>query len=192
MREDPGNGISPDTETLMLLRQAGIERDELGERLARHEFAALDRELANSTTFDIHIDLEPEDQADSAPVHPETRLRSDLIIGLPSLPVPLGRIAWVKRPEELPVAGILIPDMTSQNLCDALRPLLTEHHRHPFARLLFLCHSLRPVHVLGRYGFSCIFMADTPVADLGPALQAKFGMGQVRDLVSGQKVWTGN
>lgn len=186
-RSQPEATMSP--EALGLLREAGLERDALGERLARYEFQALRRELETGDPFEVRVEITPLSDAPRAPRSPDLALDADVLARLPVLPVPLGRIAWVHRPTDLPVSGIYVRDMAGRDLCKALVPLLTEHHRAPFARLVFLCQSLVPVHVLGRYGFLCHHIGDTVLPDIAGVFSPRYGMAQIRDLEGGAKLW---
>lgn len=179
--------LSP--EALGLLRAAGLERDALGERLARYEFQALRQELETGDPFAVRVEIEPLTDMPVATRSPDLGLLPAEVAGLPKLPVPLGRIAWTHRSADLPVSGILIGHMAGPDLSAALVPLLTEHHRAPFARLVFLCRSLTPVHVLGRYGFLCHHIGETLLPEIGALCAARYGMGQIRDAMDGTKLW---
>lgn len=182
-----------DAETLALLRRTGIERDEIGERLARHEYLALRRELQSPGAFSFQVDLgasSPPSAGLSDLQQPELDFDPALLATLPELPVPLGRIAWVKRPEVLPVTGVLIEQTDFDTLSQALLSLLAEHHQKPFARLVFLCRGLEPVHVLGRYGFIAHHVSQAELDQLGPILARRYGMSQIWSLQSGQRSWS--
>ncbi len=183
-------GVDPDA--LRVLRRAGLERQDLAQRLARFEFQSLRRELSSASVFDLQVDVATR-KADPVPeqAEPEMSMPAELLAGLPQLPVPLGRIAWTKRPEDLQVAGILI-DVAGDDaaLSSALLSLLTEHHRNPFARIVFLCRTLDPVHVLGRYGFLCHQVGRADPASIGALMQRRYGIQQIRSLDSGRKLWS--
>lgn len=180
-----------DADALALLQRAGIERDEIGERLARYEYLALRAELRSPDSFVFHIALSGADQQPDRAGHfqiPEMEFDDDLLRTLPRLPVPLGRIAWVKRPESLPVTGILVEPMRRRDLAASLLSLLSEHHHKPFARLVFLCRTLEPVHVLGRYGFICHHVPDTALDRMTRVFSRRYGMSQVWSLQSGKRI----
>ncbi|MBP0483089.1 hypothetical protein [Sagittula salina] len=178
-----------DTDALILLRQAGRERQELGRRLARYEFEALKRDLSDPGAFDLRLEF-----GDVRPgrllLDPDLDTAPQTLDALPRLPVPLGRVAWADHPEDLPVTGILIGDLRPPVLASGLLALLTEHHQQPFARLLFLCRTLAPVHVLGRYGFICACIGDAPVDGVGITLGLRHGLHQIRTLDEGALLWS--
>lgn len=190
---DDDQGLELDQTTLDLLRRAGIERQELGERLARHEFQTLRRELTSDVPFALAVELPGPPhwphKAQPAETLPEFHADVSTFSVLPKLPVPLGRIAWVGQPEDLPVTGILIPELDETLLAVLLLALLTEHHRQPFARLLFLCRDLTPVHFLGRYGFISHDIGCAEVSDIGDLFERRYGLQQIRSIESGAKIW---
>ncbi|CUH82686.1 hypothetical protein [Tropicibacter naphthalenivorans] len=172
----------PNTEMLALLRQAGVERDAMGRRLSRYEFQALRDELRLPDVFGFNADL--------GEALGQVRWPAKANISrLPALPVPLGRIAWAKRAEDLPVVGILVEELPDAALAEALLALLTEHHRAPFARLLFLCRTLRPVHVLARYGLLCEAVGHAPLPVVAASLALRYQVGEVRALTDGKRLW---
>ena len=190
MNDTPQTEPDLDAASLELLRRAGVERQDLGERLARHEFRAIQRELSSEHPFSLRVDLNPSSiGAFDGLTLPEALADPEAFASLPSLPVPLGRIAWVGRPQDLPVAGILVPHMPERPLADMFLSLLTEHHRTPFARLVFLCRDLTPVHCLGRYGFISHDVGDVTVPVIGGIMKRRYGMSQIRALDSGRKLW---
>ena len=177
-----------ESETLQLLRQAGLEREDLGDRLARHEYKAMKAELLGGKAMSFQIELSPTHPPPYDHPVPEYALEADQMSDLPTLPVPLGRIAWIRRPEDLPVTGILIEDLEARLIEQALLPLMAEHHRTPFSRLLFLCRSLAPVPLLARYGFLCHHVANQSVEAIGRVMHARHNMTQVRQLQNGEKL----
>ena len=92
-----------DSVSLMILQRYGIERHDLGERLARHEFQIFRGEILGKNPFALDIELGPRGGGVLADVLPELLPGYRRPLGQPALPVPLGRIAWVKRPEDLPL-----------------------------------------------------------------------------------------
>lgn len=187
MADRPTENPNVDPETLALLHKVGVERHDLGERLARHEYQALKRELTIGTPFQLQVSLAG--RSGAVVPAPELTMNSEILAKLPTLPVPLGRIAWVRRPEDLPVSGILIGQEPPSALSQLLLPLLTEHHRQPFARLVFLCRTLTPVHVLARYGFLCECIGNAELTDVARMMEGRFGLDQIRDLKSGELLW---
>lgn len=185
----PETDSEVDSVSLMILQRYGIERHDLGERLARHEFQIFRSEILGKDPFALEIELEMQGDPDPSDVLPELLPGYRRPVGQPALPVPLGRIAWVKRPEDLPVAGIWIEAMPGPALARLLLALLTEHHRKPFARLVFLCRELSPIHVLGRYGFICHHIAELSPARVATVMAARYGMAQIRTLDGGRKLW---
>lgn len=193
MTDTSDTDLGLDSATLDLLRRAGIERQELGERLARHEFQALRHELSEEDPFSLRVELggvpHVPDPRDPAETLPEFHADESTMRLLPKLPVPLGRIAWTGRPQDLPVTGILVGPLEERRLADLLLALLTEHHRTPFARLVFLCRDLAPVHVLGRYGLISHDIGEAPLEYVAAMMTWRYGMVQVRALEDGQKLW---
>lgn len=193
MNDFVGADQSLDATALDLLRRVGIERQDLGQRLARHEFQALRQELTSPDPFALRVELggpaHTPDSNDPAETVPEFYADESAFGVLPVLPVPLGRIAWFGRPQDLPVTGIAIPLLDGQDLADQLLSLLTEHHRTAFSRLVFLCRDLSPVHLLGRYGFIVHDIGHAELDDIGALMFRRYGMRQIRGLDGGRKLW---
>lgn len=170
-----------------LLRRVTNDNRRMATRLAQVEFRAFLAELETPRIFELDIDM-PEHAAPTPelcridPDHPMARR-------LPRLSVPLGKCAWVEAPESLPVIGILCPEMPDEALRTGLRAMMRSHHQQPFARPLFICATLRPVPLLGRYGFAYDYIGKFPLAPLAPRLALRYGLAEVRDLVSAGRVW---
>ncbi len=183
---DPFESGDQNAETLRLLRQVGNSRDELGEKLARHEFLSLQRELRSEHAFRLDIDF-------GTAVVEAPGSNPDLSIskkGLPILPVPLGSIAWVANASSMPVIGILVEDAPNQELAGRLLGLLSEHHRAPFAKLFFICRDYTPVPLLGRYGFACHVSEEQNLDLVGRGLHKRFGVQQIRSLRTQAQIWS--
>ena len=182
---DPFANPDENSEALRLLRKVGNHRDEIGERLARHEFMALQRELRSGLAFNFEIDL------GGAPVaiHGEQSDGEVFKKGLPVLPVPLGRIAWVSNATSMPVIGILLETVSDQELASQLLGLLSEHHRAPFAKLLFIARDFKAIPLLGRYGFAYHVTTDQNLDHVGRGLNKRFGMQQIRSLQTQAQLW---
>lgn len=148
-------------------------------RLARAEFTLLLQEL---------------DRLAAAPPPPAPAGRGGEIgfipPGLPPLPVPLGHIATAPRPETLPVVGVALPAADSDGCVSALTRLLSGHHASPFARLLFVAETLELLPLLGRYGFAVTRRPEGSLDDVGPYLAARFGMQQLRRLITADLIWS--
>lgn len=105
------------------------------------------------------------------------------------LNVPLGRIAWAEAPGALPVIGIFCPAETKGTLADNLLNLLSEHHRKPFSRLLFICESLLLLPFLGRYGFAYHHLNGVGTNLVFTMLRQRYDLQQVRHLEDGMLIW---
>lgn len=173
------------TET-SLMNRLTRENKRMGQRLAQLELREMLADLENPALFDLRIDfgtrLPP-----AQPFWPDTHAMP-LGRRLAPLDVPLGRIAWAEDPTALPVIGIHIPDRP-ESWRPAFRDLMKQHAAAPFARLVFLCASLRPVPFLGRYGFAAEFVGPLPVARIGARISARYGASQIRNFDGGNKIW---
>jgi len=168
------------------LRQLARDNQEMGSRLAHLEFQAMMRELSNPNLFDLRLDF----PNDPGPWLVPPVLTEDLSSQrLPLLNVTLGKTAWVNDPASLPVIAMFVPDTDSLTLREALGALLTVHYNRPFARFVFLCESLRPVPFLGRYQLTYEHLGKLPPAVAAKRLRLRFGVQQIRNLVSGQLLW---
>ena len=168
------------------LRQLARENQEMGARLAQLEFQAMMRDLSNPHLFDLRIDF-PNDPGPW--LIPPVLTEDPSSQRLPRLNVTLGKTAWVHDPASLPVLAMFVPDTDSLTLREALGSLLTVHYTRPFARFVFLCESLRPVPFLGRYELTYEHLGKLPPAVAAQRLRLRFGVEQIRDLVSGQLLW---
>jgi hypothetical protein len=182
---------STDAGTLALLEKLTRQNTEHGERLALLEFQNLLRELESGRAFDLEIDL-PEDFA--PPDSIQSRQFSAAARGgdyrdLKPLDVPLGRVASVSDPTQLPVFGIYCPDGPKAELARDFFRLLSEHHRQPFARMVFICETLVAVPFLGRYGFAIHHLNAETLDDVMPDLEKKFAISEVRALADAQLLW---
>ena len=108
---------------------------------------------------------------------------------MPVLNVTLGRTAWVRAPEDLPVVGIFVPAGEPAALARALSGLITAHYTAPFARFVFLCQELRPVPLLGRYQFTVEHLGKITPNAAARRLNLRFGVVEIRDLMSGGLLW---
>lgn len=171
---------------ITLLNRLGRENKRMGQRLAQLEFREMLADLENPSLFDLRIDFGSA-MPPAEPFWPDTHATP---VGrrLPPLDVPLGRIAWVEDPRSLPVVGIHIPDRPGIWRA-AFRDLMKHHASAPFARLVFLTASLRPVPFLGRYGFATEFVGTLPVARICGRVSARYGASQIRNFEDGNKVW---
>jgi hypothetical protein len=168
------------------LRQLARDNQEMGSRLAHLEFQAMIRELRNPNLFDLRLDFpnDPGPWLDSPMLTEDPSSQR-----MPQLNVTLGKIAWVYDPASLPVIAIFVPDTDSLKLRETLEALLTAHHTHPFARFVFLCESLRPVPFLGRFELTYEHLGKLVPVDVARRLRLRFGVQQIRNLVSGQLLW---
>ncbi|MEM1267451.1 MAG: hypothetical protein AAGI50_15685 [Pseudomonadota bacterium] len=107
---------------------------------------------------------------------------------LPPLPVPLSRIAWHPAPESLPVLGVLIPSVRTEDTLPALGRLFAAHHAAPFARLLLLVDTLELLPLFGRHGFAAARGGPEDAA-VFEALAARHRLREVRTLVGATFVW---
>lgn len=170
-----------------LLRRLTTENMRMAKRLAQYELRAFLEELENPRIFELEIDLQdrprpPSPVVTADPDDPLTRR-------LPRIAVPLGKCAMVEAPDSLPVVGIYCPEMPDEALRAALTDMIRSHSHKPFARLVFLCKSLRPIPLLGRYGYAYDYISDFPLAGLAPRLAMRYGLIEVRDLATAVRVW---
>ncbi|ARE41238.1 hypothetical protein RGUI_3097 [Rhodovulum sp. P5] len=172
---------------IALLNRLARENRQMGQRLAQLELRDLLSDLDNPSLFELRIDFGAE-RPPAQPFWPVTHA-TPLARRLAELDVPLGKIAWAEDPRALPVIGIHVPG-TPEGWRDPLRDLMKQHHLKPFARFIFLCASLRPVPFFGRYGFAYDHVGDLAVATIADRLSCRFGIRQIRDIVTGEKVWS--
>ena len=133
----------PDVPAPSLLRRLARENTQMGQRLAQLEFRVMLQELSNPSLFDLNIDFPGEPRQPPPPAPPTADRLTQA--RLPALNVPLGKIAWVSEPEALPIVGIFCPDCDHSVLLAAMRDLMKTYNELPFARLVFICASLRPI-----------------------------------------------
>jgi hypothetical protein len=169
-----------------LLRRLGRENREMGVRLAQLEYHNMIAELENPQVFELSIDFPDAPAPDLVPPLLSEQPISDR---MPVLNVTLGKTAWVRVPEDLPVIGIFVPAADHETLKRAFIKLVTEHYMAPFARFVFLCEELRPVPLLGRYRFTYEHLASTKPHDAARRLNLRFGVVQIRHIVTGALLW---
>lgn len=164
-------------------RRFAAEVARTGPRLARLEFEALQADLLTPGSLSAP-------QLGLAAPAPGRFLTVAPPPAVPhALTVPLGRIAWVPRPEALPVIAIDIPALNEAEMAAALLRLLSEHHRAPFARFLFLSATPAPLPLLGRYGLAALCRGETPCATVAMAEEARFALSEARSLIDAAVLW---
>jgi hypothetical protein len=158
------------------------ENEALREKLARHEFRQLERELTGPDPFrlDVRVGDVPVPNAVSWPA-----VENPL---LPRLPVPLGTIQREDVLRTLPVIAVHDGGLTGKRLAAALLGLMKTQYRDPFARLVFLCTGLEAVPFLGRYGFLAEHVGPTDPADTLVRLHRRYGVQQIRSLETGSVI----
>jgi hypothetical protein len=102
------------------------------------------------------------------------------------LNLPLGQIAYSETEALLPRVGILVRDVGASELARPLLALLSEHHRSPFGKILFLLESLELAPFLGRYGFAIHHTAKAEISTFSARWSAEYGIGEIRCLLSGE------
>ena len=129
------------SESLRLLQKTGLENAELRERGARLEFQAMQYELASGQAFTLNVEFPSRKPVPAPSVSNISAVTRALAENphLPALDIPLGRIAFSRVAETLPVIAMLCPDIDSKSLAAYFLDMLEEHHRKPFAKLLFVC-----------------------------------------------------
>lgn len=169
------------------LRRLTAEHRAMAKRLAEIDYAAFMKELDDPALFDLAIEFDdPAQPFSTLPFDPEDPgLRR-----LPPIQVPLGKCAWAEDSVDLPVIGLHCADLPSHQMRKSLRDVIRNLHQHPFARLVFLCRSLRLVPLVGRYGYAYEFLGGIPLEDIGPRLERRYGMVEIRELETGEKLWT--
>lgn len=167
---------------LALYRALANRHDELARRLADHEYRAMRDALLSGHAFDIPRLGTAKRLASEMPDPPSTQ-------AIPPLQVPLARIAAHPAPESLPCVGVIAKNASAAS-AEALLGLATEMNRAPFARVLFLTRCLSLIPFLSRYGFPCQGVGDAPAPEIGAVLAPRFDMGQIRDLETGEILWS--
>ncbi len=169
------------------LRQLARDNQELGRRLADHEYRAVIAELSSPEVFDLEIDF-PDLPAPTLNIPLLTEERE--VAHLPQLNVTLGTMAWVYDASRLPVIGIFCPPVETAGTREALSALLTAHYAKPFARFVFLCSDLRIVPFLGRYQLAYESLGRAEPNDVATRLARRFGMTEIRNLITGNRIWS--
>lgn len=170
---------TPFHETLDRLDQ---ENAALRQKLARHEFRQMIRELSSPAPFklDVTSAVEPLGAGVTIPALGHANLAP--------LPVPMGSIHTPGPERELPAIGVHDDGLTGRELATALMGLMKTQYSKPIARLLFLCSGFEAVPFLGRYGFACEQVTGAPVGEMLPRLHQRYGIRQVRSLGTGAVV----
>lgn len=179
-----GIGGPPTQPALGLLRKLSDQATSRGPRLAQLEFESLCREIEAGGWQQLVL-------AFDRPMAGKGALLSapPIEAAAPALQVPLGRIAWAPQPERLPVVAIDVPALPAGDLAAQLLLLLSEHHRKPFMRLVFLCETTAPLALLGRYGFAVICRGSTPAIDIAQAEAARLDLAELRLLSDATVLW---
>jgi hypothetical protein len=164
-----------------LVRRLLRENQQMGQRLAQYEFGKMQKELGNKELFDLEIQFPGIAPARTPRIPPVTL--DPVARRLPAINVPLGSIAWVQNPQTLPVLGIFVPDCPQATLRKALHGLLIAHATEPFARMVFICESLRPIPFLGRYKFAYEYIGATALAEVAERMALRYAITQIRDLL---------
>ncbi len=169
---------------LGLLRKLSDQAASRGPRMAQLEFESLCREIEAGGWQQLVL-------AFDRPVAGKGALLAapPIKAAAPVLQVPLGRIAWAPQPERLPVVAIDVPALSAGDLALQLLLLLSEHHRKPFIRLVFLCETTAPLALLGRYGFAVICRGGTPAIDIARAETARLDLSELRRLSDAAVLW---
>jgi hypothetical protein len=175
---------APGHPSLGLLRKLSDQAASRGPRLAQLEFESLCREFAAGGWQHLILAFDrpgarPAALLTAMPVEAEA----------PPLQVPLGRIAWVPQPERLPVVAIDVPDLPASELAKQLLLLLSEHHRKPFMRMVFLCETPAPLALLGRYGFAVICRGNTSALTVAQAEATRLDLAELRRLSDAALLW---
>ena len=178
------HGGSQNQPALGLLRKLSDQAASRGPRLAQLEFESLCREIEaggwQQLVLSFHRPKAGKGALLSAP---------PIVAAAPALQVPLGRIAWAPQPERLPVVAIDVPALPAGDLAAQLLLLLSEHHRKPFMRIVFLCETTAPLALLGRYGFAVICRGGTPAIDIAQAEAARLDLSELRRLSDASVLW---
>jgi hypothetical protein len=168
-----------DSSQIDLMRVLSAERDDYAERLATYE-------------FDLMIDaLTSGRAAISEDAHTASRVASPyakIDEDLPRMHVPLSRCTWHRDASKLPIMGVFVADGESETL-QGLIGLLHEWHAAPFAKLFIITRPPELVPFFDHFGFgvTCIGMAE--VRQIGPLIHKRFGVSQIREAKTGQRIW---
>jgi hypothetical protein len=161
------------------VQQLEEENSALRQKLARHEFRQLERELTSRRPFRLDV-LITSDPLPEPPTIPE--IEDDT---LPRLPVPVGSAFAGTPGDDLPVIAVHDDGLTGSRLAAALLGLFKTQYRAPFARLIFLCSGHEAVPLLARYGFIVeVIGCRAPAAVMG-RLHRRYGASEIRSLGTG-------
>ena len=184
MTRPDDHGSPQDQPALGLLRKLSDQAASRGPRLAQLEFESFCREIEAGGWHQLVLSFDRSGAGKGALL-----TAPSVEAAAPGLQVPLGRIAWAPQPEHLPVVAIDVPAMPPADLAAQLLLLLSEHHRKPFMRLVFLCQTTAPLALLGRYGFAVICRGSTPAIDIAMAEAARLGLSELRRLSDAAVLW---
>ena len=158
------------------------ENSDLRQRLARHEFRQMERELRSDTPFALEIHGE-------GPAVPGDAIVPDAAdLPLPRLSVPMGTIHGAEPASALPVICVYDDGLTGVRLAAALMGLMNTQYRAPFARLVFISASFEAVPFLTRYGFAVEHIGRTKPETVMERLHRRYGAGQIRSLDRGTMI----
>jgi hypothetical protein len=172
-----------------LLLELSHDRRRQAEQLARHEF----RLLMNDLQSGDFIYAPDSDFAAYSP--PPLEFNNDhalckaIYSGLPVLNVPVGSIAFSANLTQLPCIGIQIIGDEPGEIKRSLINLLSEHHHSPFCRPIFLCRRLDLLPFFRRFGFAVYYQKARWVHEDYELLQLRYGLTQIRSVVSGAVLW---
>lgn len=169
---------------LGLLRKLSDQAAIRGPRLAQLEFESFCREIEAGGWQELVLAFDRPGVGQGT-----LRAAPPIAVAAPALQVPLGRIAWAPQPDRLPVVAIDVPALPAKDLASQLLLLLSEHHRKPFIRLVFLCETTAPLALLGRYGFAVICRGDTPAIDIAKAEAGRLDLSELRRLSDAAVLW---
>jgi hypothetical protein len=165
------------------VQQLEEENSALRQKLARHEFRQLERELTSARPFRLDV-LTTSDPRPEPPPEPPTIPEIEDAM-LPRLPVPMGT-AFASTPgDDLPVIAVHDDGLTGSRLAAALLGLFKTQYRAPFARLIFLCSGHEAVPLLARYGFIVEVIGRRPPAEVMGRLHGRYGASEIRSLGTG-------
>ncbi len=183
-------GMGAETRSSEVIEDLSRQVAKKGQRLARLEFRNFVQEIESGGAFDLNVALPPRlsGPVRHAPPADPAVARHQASREAP-LEVPLGDIAWTEAPHALPVYGIHCPAMGGREFAVALLRLLGDHHRKPLVRFVFICDTLTPIPLLGRYGFAVHYLGGEPLQDAMSELSARFDIGQVRALDDARQLW---
>lgn len=161
------------------LNRLDQENAALRQKLARHEFRQMLRELSGPDPFDLDI------VTDAEPLATQIVIPAMGDANLSPLPVPMGSIYAPGAERDLPAIGVHDDGLTGARLAAALTGLMKTQYSKPIARLLFLCSSFEAGPFLGRYGFASEHVATGSLEGILPRLNQRYGIRQIRSLATG-------